>query len=109
MTLATQMTADLAAFFSTNDFAVAATFTHTGSAAATINVIFNNAFESVNPFNGAVETSNPHVICKYSNVSAAVKNDTMVIGGVTYYCIGKPQKVEDGLTAMIELSRTAAP
>jgi hypothetical protein len=109
MTLATQMATDRAAFFSTDDFAVSATFTHTGSAAVAIKVIFNNAFELVNPMSGSIETMNPQAICKYSDVSAAAKNDTLVIGGVTYYCIGKAQRGEDGLTALLPLSKTQAP
>jgi hypothetical protein len=109
MTLATQMQTDLAAFFSTDDFAVSATLTH-GATVTTPEVIFDNAFELANLFGfSGFETSKPFAVGKYSDFSSAAKGDTLAIAGTTYYLISNPQKGADGLTCVVQLSRDKAP
>lgn len=79
---------DLTAFnkaFFADATQTSAVFTH-GATVATINVIFDNEF-SVMGIPG-IEEAQPQAQCKTSDVSAAVHNDTLVIGGVTYYIKG---------------------
>lgn len=94
MTLATHMTTDSATFFSTDDFAVSATFK-----AATISVIFSEPYQN----DMGYENSAPSALAKTSDVSAAVRKDTIVIGGTTYYITGM-QPSEDGLLTLLTLS-----
>ena len=56
---------------------------------ATINVIFDNEFSAARTIGDIeIEAAGPQALCKTSDVSAAVHNDTLVIGGVTYYIKG---------------------
>ena len=103
MTLATSMASDLATFFTTDDFAVAATWTHSGTAKV-VNVIFSNPYRGVSPLTGEVETTAPEVICKASDVVGVTRRDTVAISGTTYYVIGI-QPSDDGLTVTLILSR----
>lgn len=102
MTLAGVMDDDLSTFYSTDDFAVAATLTHDG-VSTSINVLFSNPFRAMNPETGALETTAPMARCKTSDVSASVQGDTLAIAGTTYYVIGI-QPGEDGLETVLILS-----
>ncbi len=65
-------------------FASAATFTH-GVTVATIYVVFKRAGAVVQVGEMEVQTAAPAARCKTSDVSSAVKGDTLAVGGVTYY------------------------
>lgn len=69
------------AFFC-NATQTSAVFTH-GAIVATINVIFDNEFAVMGVI--GIEEAQPQAVCKTSDVSTAVHNDTLVIGSVTYY------------------------
>ncbi len=76
----------LAPFFT--DFAVDAVYTPSSGTASTIKVIFDNKSMDIQVEDGSFEFSGPQAICKSSDVSSAAHNDTLVIGGVTYYITG---------------------
>jgi len=106
MTLAAQMTTDLDVFYNSDDFAVSATLT-VGAVVTTITVLFSNPFQMVNPATGEVETTAPSARCKASDVTSAVhgaSGSTLAIAGTTYKIRGK-QPIEDGLEAILILSR----
>jgi hypothetical protein len=85
MTLATQMTTDLAAvFFNMDDFAVFATFTH-GGTPTTISVIFDDGYSGASPSGVEVETTSPQALAISTDVTGAVNGDTLAINGTTYY------------------------
>lgn len=76
------LTADLTIFFA--DFGVAATYTPAGGAAASITVLFDNAFVAAE----GVESLGPAATCKASDVANARHGDTLVIDSTTYNIIG---------------------
>ncbi len=71
-------------YSSASPFASAATFTH-GTTVASIYVVFRRAGAVVQVGEMEVQTAAPAARCKTSDVSSAVRGDTMVIGSVTYY------------------------
>lgn len=103
MTLAASMLTDLATFYCTDDFAVAATLT-VGATVTTINVIFSAPYRGISPATGEIETTAPEARCKAADVATAVHGSTLVIGGVTYKIIGK-QPGEDALEIILLLSK----
>lgn len=74
---------DISTFYG-DEWTSTATFTH-GVTVASISVIFDRAGAVVQVGEMEVQTAAPVARCKTSDVSTAVKNDTLVIGGVTYY------------------------
>lgn len=102
--LTTQMTTDLEVFFNSGDFAAAATYTHIGSIAVEISVLFDDAFQAFNAETGRYETSAPQAVCKASDVSGVAHRDVLVINSVTYYVTGI-QPSDDGLTTTLILSK----
>jgi CTP:molybdopterin cytidylyltransferase MocA len=95
---------DLAAFFSTDEFAVSATV-----GAASVPVIFDKAYIDAMPgYSGGISGSQPRCLMKASDVQAhAVARDTaIVIAGVTYY-VQDLQPDGTGLTTLV-LSEEAA-
>ena len=103
MTLVSAMAADLTAFFKTDDFAEAATFTHAGTL-KTVNVIFDDAFTTLNPATGEVESSSPQAEYISSEITAVVHGDTLLVGAVLYTIIGI-QPSDDGFITTLILSR----
>jgi hypothetical protein len=74
------ITSDLAAFFTTTDFATAAIlWDGTG-----INVIFDNSFVDAQ----GVEVLQPVIHAKSADVTALVHGDPLVIEGTVYYIRG---------------------
>lgn len=89
-------TEDLAAFFSTDDFAVAATY----NGATPVNVIFDRAYLA--SF-GIVSGANPVALCAASAVAADPTGKTLQIGA-TVYTIRDCKPQDDGATVLLELS-----
>ena len=81
---------DLGDFFTTDDFAVEATYTAAGESAATINVLFDVPFDSVPLDTGEVnvESNTPTCLCQTTDVSAAAHGDVIVISSTTYHVVG---------------------
>ncbi len=83
MTLKADITSDLTTFISTDEFAVSITYNST-----TIQGIFDDAYEGINAATGEIESTDPQVIVKASDVSGLGHGDTMIISGTTYYVTG---------------------
>lgn len=81
--------ADRATFVDTDDFAVAATYTPAGGAAATVNGNFDSAYADVELGGaGAVEGEQLRFVCRTADVSSARHGDTLAISGTTYIVRG---------------------
>ena len=81
---------DLSDFFLTDDFGVAASYTPDGGSASTVNVLFDNPFNSVPLDTGErdVESNTPTALAISSDVSSVAHGDAIVISGVTYAIVG---------------------
>ena len=85
-----ESTSDLSDFFVTGDFGVAASYTPDGGSSATINVLFDNPFNSVPLDTGErdVESNTPTALAMSSDVSSVAHGDAIVISGITYAIVG---------------------
>lgn len=85
MSLGNLITSDLDIFFSSDGFAVQATYE-----GRIINVIFDSEYQALEMLGGGVgvESSSPSALCKTSDVSNAKHGDTLTISGTTYYVTG---------------------
>tara|TARA_R110000824_G_scaffold153845_1_gene325577 strand:- start:1192 stop:1518 length:327 start_codon:yes stop_codon:yes gene_type:complete len=81
---------DLSDFFLTGDFGVAASYTPNGGSASTVNVLFDNPFNSVPLDTGErdVESNTPTALAISSDVSSVAHGDAIVISGTTYSIVG---------------------
>jgi hypothetical protein len=81
---------DLSDFFLIDDFGVAASYTPDGGSASTINVLFDNPFNSVPLDTGErdVESNTPTALAISSDVASVAHGDAIVISGVTYAIVG---------------------
>jgi hypothetical protein len=81
---------DLSDFFLTDDFGVAASYTPDGGSASTVNVLFDNPFNSVPLDTGEldVETNTPTALAISSDVASVAHGDAIVISGITYSIVG---------------------
>jgi hypothetical protein len=89
---------DLSDFFSTNDFAVEATYTPSGGSASTINVIFDKPFNSIPLDSGEmdVESNTPTALCISSDVSSVAHGDALIIDSTTYNVVGIQESAGSG-------------
>jgi len=71
----------------------------------TINVILNTEFVGVNPINGEVETADPELVVRVSDVSGIVHGDTLMVDSETYYVRGILKVPPDGLFLRLKLSK----
>jgi len=85
-----ESTSDLSDFFVTGDFGVSASYTPNGGSTATINVLFDNPFNSVPMETGErdVESNTPTALAMSSDVASVAHNDAIVISGITYAIVG---------------------
>jgi hypothetical protein len=81
---------DLSDFFLTDDFGVAASYTPDGGSASTVNVLFDNPFNSVPLDTGErdVESNTPTALAISSDVASVAHGDAIVISGITYSIVG---------------------
>ncbi|MBT9171351.1 MAG: hypothetical protein DDT18_01725 [Actinobacteria bacterium] len=77
---------DIDTFFS--DFAVDAVFIRAGVAPRNIRVLFDEDYKTIMDELVGVEGAASSAICRTSDVRDAVHNDTLVIGGITYFIVG---------------------
>lgn len=91
---------DIDAFFDTDDFAVAATYTPSGGSASTVNGIFDDEyFDEVGGPVG-IEGSQPKFMCKLEDVSAVSQGDALSVGGITYQIVNV-QKDGTGIVVLV--------
>jgi hypothetical protein len=86
-------------FFSTNDFAIVATYNPVSGAAYSVNGIFDAAYKSVDPNSGAtVSTTQPVFKMAAADIRSGdpVQGDTITIDG-TEYRIRDPQPDGKGI------------
>lgn len=93
-------------FFNINDFATDAIYVNPSGTRATIQVIFDNAFEQSQLYGNEYENLQPIAHCKTSDVSDATTSCTLVIDTTTYYITKKMYDVL-GVTDLM-LSRDPA-
>ena len=95
---------DLAAFFSTDDFAVVANITDGADFDIEINVIFDNSTEGVGLYGDtSVEAANP----QFEAITAelfGVKRGMVVTIASKAYKVERIRKVGDGATSRVEVS-----
>jgi len=83
--MAVETDTERAIFFDADDFGVAASFTPSGGAAATVNGIFDKDYIAVDAGGSVpVALEEPKFICKTSDVSTAAEGDAIVINTVNY-------------------------
>ena len=88
MSLLTQIESDLTdVFFSSDDFAQAATYTPSGGVAVSVNVIFDDEYTGTNLGTGEIDTAAPQVRVITGDVTGIKNGDTFIINSVTYYVI----------------------
>jgi hypothetical protein len=86
-------------------FVTPAAYTHVGSAAVTIQVIFDRPSRPVAPQGIEVEEYYPQARVRAADINASCINDSLVIAGETYYIRHPPELTEDGLEAVLNLSK----
>lgn len=98
--MAVESADDRLIFLSVDDFGVSATFTHSATT-TTIRGIFDNDFIEVDTGGGVgFALQQPKFVCRTSDVSTAVEDDTLVISAVTYK-IKVRQDDGTGMTTLI--------
>jgi len=85
MTLKTQMTSDLSAFFNVNEFAEIITYTPSGGAGVSITGILEETDPSIMDVAPPADSMVLHVL--YSDVSDPQRGDTFTISSETWYLI----------------------
>jgi len=92
---------DLTAFFSTDDFAVTATWTPDGDTSSTITGIFDNEYiEGIGGGEVDFEASQPMFLVKTADVPNVAQGDQLYFNN-TYYRIVNVQPDGTGLTVLI--------
>lgn len=100
MTLKADITSDLSTFLNSNEFATTITYNSTS-----IVGIFDDAYKGINLATGEIESTDPQVIIKASDISGIEHGATLIINSTTYYVTGiHPDGA--GLTTLM-LSRDA--
>ena len=100
MTLKSDIASDLPVFLNSNDFAVTVTYNSTS-----IVGIFDDAYKGINLATGEIESTDPQVIVRASDISGLEHGATLIINSVTYY-VTAIHTEGTGLTTLI-LSRDA--
>ena len=85
MTLKTQMTSDLSAFFSTDEFAETIIYTPSGGDAVSIVAILEDMDPSIMDVAPPADSMILHVL--YSDVSDPQRGDTFTISSETWYLV----------------------
>lgn len=100
MTLKSDITSDLPTFLNSNDFAETITYNSTS-----IVGIFDDAYKGINIATGEIESTDPQVIVKASDIAGIEHGATLIINSITYYVTGIHTD-GTGLTALM-LSKDA--
>ena len=76
---------NLGAFFNQDDFAVTAILKlEDGGATRSISAIFNTPTQSIEIYNTAIETDNPFLMCRTSDLSGVRNKQKVVVEGKTF-------------------------
>jgi|TARA_R110000824_G_scaffold270162_3_gene458608 hypothetical protein len=94
-----ESSADLAGYFDVDANGSAATITINGSASS-INVIFNKEFFEIAGSEVGVESSQPVMYCRSSDVTNVEQGDTILVESVTYNIV-KVEPDNTGITVLI--------
>ena len=99
--MAVETASDLAAFISTNDFGVSASYTVAGGSAATISGIFDNNIIEVEAGGGVpIAVRQPRFLCRTADVASAADGDAITINS-TAYTIRMVDEDGTGMTQLI--------
>ena len=83
--MAVETASELAVFFDTDDFGVAATYTPSGGSPATVNGIFDNAFFEVQSGGEvSIAMEQPTFVCRTSEVPNATEGDALTVNTVAH-------------------------
>lgn len=82
--MAVETATELAVFFETDDFGVAATYTPSGGSSSTVNGIFDNEFFEAGLGEVGVAFQQPRFVCRTSDLPNAAEGDAIVINTVAY-------------------------
>ena len=96
------LTTDLAGLFSTNEFATTATRAVGGT---TFDGIFDNGYRGVNAVTGEMESRDPRILARTSDVSADAIGAQLTITGVAYKITGKEPDDPDAALTWVLLRR----
>lgn len=91
---------DIDAFFNTDDFAVAATYTPDGGSPSTVNGIFDDEYFDEVGGSVGIEGSQPRFTCKLADVAAVEQGDALTVSGVSYLIVNV-QKDGTGIVILI--------
>jgi hypothetical protein len=88
--MAVESATDRAAFFSTDDFGVAATYTPSGGSASTVNGLLEDDFFAALSGTSEVpiESAKLTFTCREADVSSPRHGDAVVINSVSYTVVG---------------------
>lgn len=75
---------NLTVFFDTDEFAVSATYTPAGGAAATVNGIFDNGYDEPALGLAGIAARGPAFTCRAADVAANPEGDALVVNGTAY-------------------------
>ena len=98
--MAIESAADRAAFFDTDEFGSAATWTPAGGSATTVNGVFDSEYQEVAISQVGVALSQPRFVCRTADVSGAAEGDTLSVGA-TSYTIRVVQDDGTGITTLV--------
>ena len=88
------------AFFDTDDFAVAATFTPDGGSPSTVNGIFDDEYFDEVGGSVGIEGSQPRFTCKLDDLAAVEQGDALTVSGVAYEIVNV-QKDGTGIVVLV--------
>ena len=87
--MAVETASDVAQYFDTDTFGVAATYTPDGGSGSTVNVILNRQFVEVEAGGTVgVESQAPVITVAVASAPNLAQNDTFVISSTTYTVVG---------------------
>jgi len=91
---------DIDAFFDTNDFAVAATYTPDGGLPSTVNGIFDDEYFDEVGGSVGIEGSQPRFTCKAEDIIDVEQGDSLSVSGKTYQIVNV-QKDGTGIVILV--------
>ena len=91
-------------FFNDRDFAVSATFTDVSAGTSSIiKGVFDNESALIEVGEVDIDETAPRFVCPYSDVSAAVEDDTLLVDSITYKIVGSVIQDASGKEATLIL------
>jgi hypothetical protein len=97
---------NLDAFLQTDDFATRVIVTLKGGGSLSFSALFDDPFLDAQLGEYNLETSQPRLTCKLSDVPGVARGDTVVVDGTTFDILSAPQSDGAGM-AILKLSPRA--